>query len=74
MIQAKNPSFIAARQWVIFANYAHNNADRVLAGEMTFQEAVDDAYEAARWHGLVIAFGDDAIQGVLAGAFAGVPR
>ena len=34
-------------------------------------EAVDMAYSAAEWAGLIEAVGDDAVQAVLAASFAG---
>ena len=47
-------------------------ADRVLSGQLPFIDAVDMAYSAAEWSGLVDRFGDDLIQLVLADAFVGV--
>jgi hypothetical protein len=47
-------------------------ADRVLSGQLPFIDAVDIAYSAAEWSGLVDRFGDDLIQLVLADAFIGV--
>jgi hypothetical protein len=47
-------------------------ADRVLSGQLPFIDAVDMAYSAAEWSGLVDCFGDDLIQLVLADAFVGV--
>ena len=47
-------------------------ADRVLSGQLSFIDAVDIAYSAAEWSGLVDRFGDDLIQLVLADAFVGV--
>jgi hypothetical protein len=49
-------------------------ADRVNAGEIKFIDAVDLAYEAACWAGLIETVGDDIVQTVLATAFAPVPR
>jgi hypothetical protein len=47
-------------------------ADRVARGEVNFLDAVDMAYSAACWAGLVERFGDDVVQTVLAFAFRGV--
>jgi hypothetical protein len=44
-------------------------ADRVRSGNMRFIEAVDFAYSAADFAGLVEIYGDDQIQTVLANAF-----
>jgi hypothetical protein len=48
--------------------------DRVQAGELPFIEAVDFAYSAACFAGLVETYGDDAIQQVLARAFCGARK
>jgi|RhiMetdeSRZDD1v2_1073273.scaffolds.fasta_scaffold92059_5 hypothetical protein len=44
-------------------------ADRVEVGELPFIDAVDLAYSAAEFAGLVHIFGDDLIQDVMADAF-----
>ena len=44
-------------------------ADRVLSGQLSFIDAVDIAYSAADWSGLVDRYGDDVVQLVLADAF-----
>jgi hypothetical protein len=49
-------------------------AQRVADGELAFLDAVDLAYSAADWAGLVQRVGDDAVQQILAEAFIGVPR
>lgn len=46
-------------------------ADRAASGELPFLDAVDMAYSAADWAGLVDRYGDNVIQLVLADAFAG---
>ena len=46
-------------------------ADRVRFGDLPFIEAVDMAYSAASFAGLVGRYGDDHIQAVLAKAFMG---
>ena len=47
-------------------------ADRVKSGDLPFIDAVDFAYSAADFAGLVQRHGDDEIQKVLAAAFMGV--
>jgi hypothetical protein len=49
-------------------------ADRVATGEIAFLDAVDLAYEATLWAGLVEAVGDDIVQATLAAAFANAKR
>jgi hypothetical protein len=49
-------------------------ADRVHYGELPFIEAVDLAYSAAIWSGLVDNVGDDAVQKILAAAFTGARK
>ena len=46
-------------------------AQRAAGGELLFLEAVDMAYSAADFAGLVDRYGDDAVQLVLADAFGG---
>jgi hypothetical protein len=54
---------------VIFATRTETLAGRVKAGELLFLDAVDMAYSAADFAGLVDSYGDDKVQGILAGAF-----
>ena len=49
-------------------------ADQVAAGQLKFIDAVDTAYEAAFWSGLVNLVGDDVVQATLAAAFANARR
>ena len=49
-------------------------AERAALGELNFIDAVDMAYSAADWAGLVERVGDDVVQQILAEAFIGVPR
>jgi hypothetical protein len=44
-------------------------AERIKDGSLPFIEAVDMAYSAADWSGLVDRYGDDVVQMVLADAF-----
>jgi hypothetical protein len=60
----------ASRQLEIFARRALDLADQVAAGQLRFLDAVDMAYDAACWSGLVKAVGDDIVQFTLAAAFA----
>jgi hypothetical protein len=62
------------RQLEILALRSLDLADRVAAGDLPFIEAVDLAYSAAQWAGLVDAVGDDAVQATLAAAFANARR
>jgi hypothetical protein len=59
-----------SRQLARFAERASELADRVAAGRLRFVDGVDIAYEAAVWSGLSDDVGDDAVQRVLATAFA----
>jgi len=47
-------------------------ADRVLSGQLPFIDAVDMAYSAAEWSGLIDRFGNDVVQLVLVDAFMAV--
>ena len=49
-------------------------AERVACGELAFLDAVDMAYSAADWAGVVQRCGDDVVQRVLADAFIGVRK
>jgi hypothetical protein len=49
-------------------------AERVQAGELAFIDAVDMAYTAADFAGLIEHYGDDAVQEVLARAFIGARK
>jgi hypothetical protein len=49
-------------------------ADRVAEGSIKFIDAVDVAYDAALWSGLVDLVGDDIVQATLAAAFANARR
>jgi hypothetical protein len=64
----------ASKQIELFAIRANELADRVNHGSMSFIDAVDMAYSAAIWSGLVDAVGDDVVQKVLAAAFAGIQK
>jgi hypothetical protein len=67
-------AILDGRQVEILALRSLELADRVAAGEIKFLDAVDVAYEAAIWSGLVEAVGDDIVQAVIAGAFANARR
>jgi hypothetical protein len=58
----------------VLAVRAGQLADRVRRGQLPFIEAVDMAYSAAQWSGLTESVGDDAVQMVLADAFANVQK
>jgi hypothetical protein len=65
---------MSMRQLAIFVQRAFELSDRVAAGELDLIDGVDMAYEAARWSGLTETIGDDAVQAILAEAFAGVQQ
>lgn len=56
---------------IVFTEKCASLADRVRRKELQFIDAVDMAYSAADFAGLIESFGDDQIQSVLAGAFMG---
>jgi hypothetical protein len=64
----------AARQLEILALRCLELADRVAEGSIKFLDAVDLAYEAAVWSGLVQTVGDDIVQATLAAGFANARR
>ena len=49
-------------------------ADKVRAGQLPFIDAVDMAYSAATWSGIIDRYGDNAIQQVMASVFMGLNR
>jgi hypothetical protein len=63
-----------SRQLEILALRGLELADRVAVGEIAFLDAVDLAYDAAVWSGLVSSVGDDIVQATLAAAFANARR
>jgi hypothetical protein len=65
---------LAARQLKILGQRSTELAERVAAGELMFIDAIDMAYSAAVWAGLVETIGDDKVQAVLAAAFAEARR
>jgi hypothetical protein len=64
----------ATRQLEILASRGLELADQVAFGQLKFLDAVDLAYDAACWSGLVKAVGDDIVQATLAAAFANARR
>jgi hypothetical protein len=58
----------------LFALRTSELADRVSQGRLPFIDAVDMAYSAAQWSGLVDAIGDDAVQKIMAAAFGSVQK
>jgi hypothetical protein len=64
----------AARRLEILALRSLELADRVAEGSIKFIDAVDVAYEAAIWSGLVDEVGDDIVQACMAAAFANARR
>lgn len=61
------------RRLDLFAVRCRDLRDRVMAGSISFVDAVDLGYEAAVWSGLVDGVGDDQVQAVMALAFGAVP-
>jgi hypothetical protein len=57
------------KQLTLFAARCRELADRVAAGQIKFIDAIDMAYSAAIWSGLVDHVGDDAVQHVMALCF-----
>lgn len=68
------PSDFAAHQLKLLAVKSSELADRVAAGQLGFVDAVDLAYSAAIWAGVVDSAGNDAVQKVLAAAFMEILR
>jgi hypothetical protein len=69
-----DPQSHAARGLKIFANRCLDLADRVAEHRISFLDAIDIAYEAATWSGLVDEVGDDIIQFTMAACFANARR
>jgi hypothetical protein len=69
MAQRQRKASRATRRLEILALRSLELADRVAGGEIKFLEAVDVAYEAALWSGLIEIAGDDVVQATIA-AFA----
>jgi hypothetical protein len=59
-----------SKQLELFAIRCSELADRVVAGNLAFIDAVDMGYSAAIWSGLVDGVGDDAVQKVMFAAFS----
>jgi hypothetical protein len=62
------------RQLEILAIRSLELADQVASGDLSFLDAVDMAYDAACWAGLVKAVGDGVVQATMAAAFANARR
>ncbi len=67
----QNQSCKAAHPLDFLFDRATALAGRARDGDLPFIDAVDMAYSAAEWSGLVDRFGDDVVQLVLADAFLG---
>lgn len=61
-----------ARRLAVLRVRAWELADRAAVGEIDFIDAIDIAYSAALWSGLVADAGDDAVQEAIAPAFDSV--
>jgi len=57
----------------LFAIRCRDLRDRVAEGRLAFMDAVDTAYEAAVWSGLVDDVGNDVVQFWMAAAFDALP-
>jgi hypothetical protein len=66
----EKPQARAGRQLEIFARRCLDLADRVAEHRIAFLDAIDIAYEAATWSGLIDEVGDDIVQFTMAAAFA----
>jgi hypothetical protein len=64
----------AAAQLELFARRCLDLADAVAENRMAFLDAIDMAYSAAEWCGLVDDLGDDIVQATMAAAFANAKR
>jgi hypothetical protein len=62
-------SQISRQQLVLFGQRCQTLADRVSCKQLNFLDAIDLAYDAATWSGLVDAVGDDMVQATMANAF-----
>ncbi len=62
------------RQLELFALRCCQLADRVAVGKANFIETIDMLHDAAVASGLADDIGDDAVQAVMAAAFATVPK
>jgi len=69
-VAARDTAYYAGRQLEIFAIRCLELADRVAENQIGFIDAVDLAYDAAIWSGLVETVGDDVTQATMAAAFA----
>jgi hypothetical protein len=67
------PNF-TGKQIELFAIRTCELADRAIAGDIGFIDAVDMAYSSAVWSGLADRVGDDAIQRIMCAAFATARR
>jgi hypothetical protein len=57
------------RMAAIFKKRCEDLAERITVGAMPFMHAVDTAYEAAQWSGLIGLIGDDVVQAIMAQTF-----
>jgi hypothetical protein len=64
----------AAAQLELFARRCLDLADQAASYRLAFLNAVDLAYDAALWAGLVDDLGDDIVQATMAAAFANARR
>jgi hypothetical protein len=70
---SRREDILSERRLDLFAVRCRDLRDRVMTGTIPFIDAVDCAYSAAEWSGLVDDVGDDAVQRIMAIAFGTVP-
>jgi hypothetical protein len=64
-----NSAQFSRQQLTSFERRCQTLAERVGCKQLSFVDAVDMAYDAAMWSGLVDALGDDLVQEAMARAF-----
>jgi hypothetical protein len=69
-----NSAQLPRHQLILFELRCQTLVHRVRCNQLQFIDAVDMAYQAAVWSGLVDVAGDDLVQATMARAFMQVPR
>ena len=65
---------LSRHQLILFERRCQTLVHQVRCNQLQFIDAVDMAYQAAVWSGLVDVAGDDLVQATMARAFMQVPR
>ena len=73
-LEVDRTALLKKRHLEILSDAAHDVAERVSHGRMSFLEGVDFVWSAAEWAELVDLYGPDDVQAVLAEAFMGPRR